>query len=666
MEAPLIAVKGLSKRYRMGDTEVKALDGVDLSIGAGEFVAIMGPSGSGKSTLMHVLGLLDVPDGGSYQLYGEEVSKLSEDELAARRSRSIGFIFQQFNLLPRTSATENVALPQLYADGRLDPAWAGRLLDLVGLGSRAHHRPSELSGGQQQRVAIARALTNKPRIILADEPTGNLDSVSEREIMAMLTELNRQGITVVIVTHEPEMARHVRRVIRMRDGKVQSDEAGGAEALATAANSSQLGDLSGLLASDGSAAVRRRTAVWTGLWSHLQQAFRSLLANKVRTILSMLGILIGVAAVIAMLALGAGARESIEKQLSSLGSNLLVLRPGGYRTGAVSLGAAAVSRLTVEDAADLRSLPGVRYVSPTVSGRAQTVRGDKNWNTYMNGVGPAYPSMRAATPILGRFFTEEENSQRARVAVIGATVARELFGADRDPLGETVLINRVAVQVIGVLPVKGNNGWQDQDDIVVTPILTAMHRILGRQYVDSIDIEVASPDAMATVQDDVLRLINSRHHVRDDDDGAYQIRNMADIQEALSATSRIMSMLLAAIASISLLVGGIGIMNIMLVSVTERTREIGLRKALGATRGSIQAQFLVEAGVVSAWGGLMGIGLGIALSVGLASLAEWPVRIMPQSVVLAAAFSVGIGIVFGFWPARKASALSPIEALRHE
>jgi len=665
----MIEITGVEKAYQMGGTTVRALSGVTLRIVAGDFVAIMGPSGSGKSTLMHILGLLDVPDAGSYKLFGDEVSGLSEDQLATLRSRTIGFVFQQFNLLARTSAEENVALPMIYAEGRLDLGWARELLAKVGLEKRSDHRPNELSGGQQQRVAIARALVNRPRILFADEPTGNLDSASEKEIMAILAELNSQGITVVIVTHEPEIARYVKRVIRMRDGVVQSDEAapGLAPVATLAARAPDAARPSATTPAPGAARTARGPgASWRALTAHFRQAGRSLLANKARSALSMLGILIGVAAVITMLALGAGASDSIRQQLSSLGSNLLILRPGGRRSGGVSLGAGAVTRMTLEDAGEIRTgLASVKYVSPSVSGRAQVVFKDKNWNTQVNGVGTAYAPMHTAVPIIGRFFTSAENRQRARVAVIGATVDRELFG-DQNPVGESIMINRITFQVIGVLPVKGATGWADQDDLIVIPINTAMRRLLGKTYVDSIDIEATDAASMDDLQTRVVSLMLRRHHLPDTNDEAFRVRNMADIQQAMSQTSKVMGLLLAAIASISLLVGGIGIMNIMLVSVTERTREIGLRKAVGASRGSIQAQFLVEAIVVSFIGGAVGIALGVGTAESLAIFVGWAVRVSIQSVVLAAVFSAGIGVIFGYWPARKASALHPIDALRHE
>jgi len=338
----MIELKNVQKTYRMGGSTVYALRDVSLTIEPGEFVAIMGPSGSGKSTLMHVLGLLDVPDSGSYLLNGREVANLSEDELAVLRREAIGFIFQQFNLLPRMSALENVSLPLLYSQRRRESEKAKSLLERVGLGARMLHKPNELSGGQQQRVAIARAMINNPGIILADEPTGNLDSASQKEILEALTILNRQGITVIIVAHEEEIARQVRRLIRIRDGVIQSDEIQAGEKPAKSV----------ARAAPGPSPPDRFHL--GEIWDHLQQGFKTLNANKVRTALSMLGILIGVGAVVAMLALGQGAQKAIEKQLSSLGSNLLMLRPGATFVGGVAQEAGATTRLTLEDVAALK------------------------------------------------------------------------------------------------------------------------------------------------------------------------------------------------------------------------------------------------------------------------------------------------------------------------
>ncbi|CAN5677465.1 ABC transporter permease [soil metagenome] len=654
----MIEVRDLSKVYRMGENEVFALRGVSLSIEPGDFVAIMGPSGSGKSTLMQILGLLDTPSSGSYKIDGREASGLTDDELAVLRRETVGFIFQQFHLLARMDAEENVMLPLFYSGkSKAQPDRAAQLLDRVGLGSRSHHRPNEMSGGQQQRTAIARALANNPSIVFADEPTGNLDSQSETEIMAILRELNAQGITIVLVTHEEEIGRQAKRLIRMRDGVIQSDER-----LQPIATTERL--LEAHVAHRPSAAAKTASAP---LWLHFQQGFRTLWANKIRTALSVLGILIGVAAVVAMLALGRGAQAAIESQLSSLGSNLLVLRAGAQRTGGVAQESGATLKLLPEDAdAVLEEVAGIKMVAPNVSGRVQTDFGNKNWNTQVTATTPSFEAMKNSSPMIGRFFTNEENTKRARVALLGATVVRELFGTG-NPIGEMIRVNRVSFQVIGVLPEKGASGWRDQDDIIVVPLLTGMFRLLGKTYVESIDIEMKPNTNSKPIEAAILDVMNKRHNVREDRvDDAFSIRNMADLQAALSQSSQTMSVLLAAIAGISLLVGGIGIMNIMLVSVTERTREIGLRKAVGAQSRDILLQFLTESLVVSAIGGLAGVLIGVSAVLILKSFTGWTMEITLSSILMSFSFSATIGIVFGLYPARKASFLNPIVALRHD
>jgi macrolide transport system ATP-binding/permease protein len=653
----LIELDNVSKSYRMGAVEVAALRDVTLQIEAGEFVAIMGPSGSGKSTLLHLVGLLDRPDHGSYRIGGRDVSRLDDTLLAAIRNRLMGFVFQQFYLLPRLSARDNAALPLIYAGRRALENRAAEKIEVVGLGHRANHLPSELSGGEQQRVAIARALVNDPLIILADEPTGNLDSHSEQEIMAILRELNESGKTIVMVTHEEEIARYASRVIRMRDGQVVSDQKQGSVSARPAT------------ANDDTIVAALATADTTGgtaqIFDHLRQAALAIVSHKVRSVLSLLGILIGVAAVIAMLALGEGAKESIARQLASLGSNLLSVRPGSRHLHGVALEAGAVTRLTFRDAEAISRLSGVTATSPSVRGRVQVVFGNHNWNTQVEGTGADYATMRAAVPVIGEFFTEEQVRARQRVVLLGATVVRELFG-DINPVGATVKINRINFSVLGVLPEKGASAWRDQDDVAVIPITTAMYRLLGKEYVDSIDVEVRSPELMPTVENAIRELIIKRHRLGENGEDSFQIRNLAEIQETLSSTTETMSWLMGSIAGISLLVGGIGIMNIMLVSVTERTREIGLRKALGARSRDIMSQFLVEAIVMTFAGGIIGVVLGSAVAVLLSLVAGWATKVSVGSILLAAGFAIGVGILFGLWPAHQASRLHPIEALRHE
>jgi macrolide transport system ATP-binding/permease protein len=652
----IIEIKHLSKTYNTGKFSFKALDDVSLTIEKGEFVAIMGPSGSGKSTLMHLMGFLDSPDSGSYILNGIETAKLADDEYAQLRSTFIGFVFQQFHLLPRENTVENVELPLIYAGNTGTSGRGLKLLNEVGLVSKETNMPNELSGGERQRVAIARSLINDPEIIMADEPTGNLDSKSQTEIMNLLAALHASGKTLVVVTHDEEVSEYAGRIIRIKDGRIVSDTVNNGKFF---------------VKQNGSGDGREQKAASKPVISkiefvdYLRQAFNSIMGNKMRSALSMLGILIGVAAVIAMLAVGQGAKDSIQKSLSSLGSNLLTVIPGNTRMGGISMGTGTVTRFTLQDVEALEKIPSVKMTSGTVSGRVQVVFSNKNWSTRVQGVGENYPSMRNAVPAFGSFFTDNDLRTRDRVCVLGQTVVTNLFG-DADPIGQEIKINRIAFKIIGVLPVKGATGFQDQDDIIIMPLTTAMFRLLGKEYVDSIDVQVKDPTLMQDSIDGITTMIRKKHKITNPDDTSFQIMNMAELQKTFAATSDAMSMLLGFIAAISLLVGGIGIMNIMLVSVTERTREIGLRKAIGAKKRDIMTQFLIEAVLMTFIGGVLGIVLGSSIAMAIAFFAKWNVSISIIAVIGVTLFSIAVGVIFGFMPARKASDLNPIDALRYE
>lgn len=654
---PMLELVDVYRTYQIGESTVQALRGVSVTIERGEFVAIMGASGSGKSSLLQILGLLDNPDKGDSLIFGKNVNTLSEDDQAGVRNNVAGFVFQQFHLLKRMSILENVRLPHIYSGLKGDfHQEAIERLRQVGLEERVDHTPNQLSGGEQQRVAIARALIRDPLIIFADEPTGNLDSKNSAEIMKIFKALHEQGKTVIMVTHENDIAAYAGRVITMKDGLIISDERK-AGFKSSESSSGEVGfELHG-----------SKVSLWQdGRFSgFMAQAFQSILANKMRSFLSVLGILVGVASVIAMMALGEGAKAAMQEQLKSMGSNMLSIRGGSAKIRGAAQGAGAVARFTAVDVTDISSLHTlVKNAAGVVNGSARIVYGNKNWSSTLTGVGFDYGTMRAAIPVLGRWFTPEEMQKREKSAIIGVTVVKELFG-NSNPLGKTIKINRINFKVIGIAPPKGFSGPQDEDDVVIIPVTTAMYRVLGKDYFSGIFVEVASPTLIEQAKTAVSQQIRKRHRLKADDD-SFNIRDMTEIQKMLTSTTQTMSLLLGSIAAISLLVGGIGIMNIMLVSVTERTREIGLRKAIGAKKKDIMMQFLVESVGLTISGGFIGVLAGVGISLLLSLFAGWAVKTSLISVLLATTFSAVIGMFFGLWPARKAAELKPLEALRYE
>jgi macrolide transport system ATP-binding/permease protein len=654
----VIELKGIKKTYHLEELDVPVLHGIDLTIEQGEFVAIMGHSGSGKSTLLNILGLLDKHSEGFYKLAGIEISEYSDNDLAALRNHYLGFVFQQFNLLPKLTILENVALPSVYsrskdAQQHEDPS---KLLEMVGLSERIIHRPSEISGGQQQRVAIARALINKPLIIFADEPTGNLDTKSTKEIIKILKDLNSSGITIVMVTHETELMIYATRVIKMQDGLILSDEKNESENTSVSKYRSRQFEHKPFLLS------------LARIKDYCVQAFGSLMGNKMRSILSILGVMIGVASLIAMLAVGTGAKKSIEDQISSLGSNILMIFPGSSQKQGISYDAGARMRIREEDISDLQAnIPEIKDIVGYVTGRGQVVAKGSNYNTRIEGVSQAFAKMRGSYPVLGRFFTKEEDNLRARLAVVGKTVVKEIFGnEDFNPVGEYIKINRIIFQVIGVLPPKGSKGYRDEDDKVLIPLNTAKYRFVGSKELHYLDVQVKDDDNMNEVGENIKTRLLFTHRLPSSERDAVRVINMAEIQAAMEAMGKAFSLLLGSIAFISLLVGGIGIMNIMFVSVSERTKEIGLRKAIGANNTDILFQFIIESIFVCCVGGLVGIIFGAGVSFIISKFADWDTIITPFSIILGFGFSVFIGLIFGIWPARKASLLNPIDALRHD
>ena len=703
MDEPIIKIEHVTRTYHVGDVDVHALNDVSLTIEAGEFVAIMGHSGSGKSTLMAILGCLDRPSSGHYFFEGDDVAGLDEPARAHLRSERLGFVFQSFNLLARTSALENVALPLFYTASGLASAAdrterARDALDLLGLGDRERNTPGQLSGGQQQRVAIARALINNPGLLLADEPTGNLDTRTSHEIMETLTKLNREhGVTIVVVTHESDIAAYADRVLTMRDGQVISDKRNPKPPKpAPAAPAAEDGTAPLHSQAPGTAAPRRNPAWAFGLMI-MAAAVQAIRRNMMRSALTMLGVFIGVAALIAMVAVGQGANEAVRKQIERLGTNLVVVLPGAHRGGGgMRGGSGSASTLTVTDAqAILHESPVVSEVSYLIRQGGQVQAGNQNWSTQIQGVSPNYPKMTNWRVEVGRDISPEDEASAALVAVIGRTVATKLYGESQIPIGALIQVKDVPMRVIGILESKGQTPWgQDQDDFVMIPFTTAERKVLGvaapsqtqaqlnwiypdppnpygltphlAGYVNQIFVQANNQADVPRAITQVTDILKRRHHIKAGDEDDFSVRNLSQIAETAESSSRIMALLLAAVASISLVVGGIGIMNILLVSVTERTREIGLRMAIGARRLHVLLQFLAEAVFLSVAGGVAGIIMGVAFSAIIAMVAGWSTPISATAIAGGFLFSAAVGIFFGYYPARKAASLDPIEALRYE
>lgn len=640
---PLIELAQVDKTYHNGELAVQVLHDIDLRIHAGEFVAIMGASGSGKSTLMNIVGCLDRPTGGHYRFQGIDVATLDRDGLARLRREAFGFVFQSYNLIGTLSALANVEVPALYCGmpAAQRHTRARTLLAALGLQDRADHRPNQLSGGQQQRVSFARAMMNGGYIILADEPTGALDTRSGREVMDLLKQLWTQGHTVILITHEADVAAHARRRIDIRDGRILHDSG----------------------AVDHNSRATPAPAVWHSIGSHLgeiveatRSAARALYANLFRTVLTLLGIVIGVAAVIAMLAVGDGARQQVLARINAMGTDLVIVRPGAPN----QRGRGDIATLVPADATAIAGLPNVSAAVPENSGSITIRFGHNDTRTSATTTSADFPGARNWPVAEGSFFTADDVRTFAAVAVLGRTVAQGLFGT-QDPLGLYVIIDNILFQVIGVMEARGATPWgRDQDDVVFVPLSTGSLRLFGQQHLSNITVEVDDTSQLDATIAAIDALLMARHGVLD-----FSIRNMASLVEAEAEAQETLTLLLGSIAAISLLVGGIGVMNIMLVSVTERTREIGIRMATGARTRNILQQFLIESLVVSALGGGIGVVLGLGVVLLLRQL-EIQVLFSAGPVLLAFGCAFATGLLFGWLPARKAARLDPVVALASE
>lgn len=645
MSNPLIQLENVRRYYGAGDTEVRALDGVSLTINQGEFVAIVGQSGSGKSTLMNILGCLDRPTDGTYTVRGESISRLDADELAALRRETFGFIFQRYNLLASVTASENVEIPAVYAGlGQEERRTrAKELLARLGLGERTGHKPGELSGGQQQRVAVARALVNDAEVILADEPTGALDSGSSAELLALLEGLHESGRTIILITHDEKVAARAKRVVTIEDGRIVSDS----------------GDQQGHQETREPYRYTRKGPSPIGqVFEAVKMAFRSLRANLFRTALTLLGVVIGVSAVVAMLAIGQGSQQDVMARFESLGPNLLFARPGApdqRQRGD------AIATLTLQDADALGELDNIIAAVPSRSSNATLRVGSNDARSQIEGVSEDWPIVQNRGMKFGTFFTEDDMDRRIGVVVLGTTTAGNLFDDVQSAVGQYVFLGGAPFEVSGVLEERGATAWgQDQDDVALVPITTGMMRLFGQSYLSSITLAVDDTDRISETEEAARALLLARHGTED-----FQLRNTASFLESMQEAQSSFSILLGSVASISLLVGGIGVMNIMLVSVSERTREIGVRMATGARRSDIMIQFVVEALVVGGLGGIVGVLFGLGVCFILAK-SGMTIAVTAMPAILAFTSALGTGLVFGLLPARKAARLDPVTALASE
>ena len=660
-------VRGLYREFNSGDETVAILKNINLTVNAGEMVAIIGASGSGKSTLMNILGCLDKPTRGRYTVNGQETGDMLPDELAQLRREYFGFIFQRYHLLGDLTALGNAEIPAIYAGFTPTERHARtqKLLDRLGLGERMGHKPGQLSGGQQQRVSIARALVNGGEVILADEPTGALDSNSGREVMAILRELHAEGHTIIIVTHDAKVAENADRIIEISDGEIIADRPTASHALTTVPNpSTPMVDSTQKEAGNSTRPVKSNThhSPWRAATERFREAFsmalRSMLAHRMRSFLTMLGIIIGIASVVSVVALGRGSQEQILQNISSIGTNTISIYPG---SGFGDRRSNRVKTLVVADAEALADQAYVDNVTPSVSSSGLLVFGSTSLTGSLTGAGDQYFDVSGKKLAAGRFFTEDDVKNNESVVVIDQNTLKQLFGEGERPLGKVILFNNVPLKVIGIT--EADTGFGANENLNMwSPYTTVMNKITGARNISSVTVKVKDNVSSQVAEQSISALLEARHGTKD-----FFTRNSDSIKQTIESTTGTMTMLISSIALISLIVGGIGVMNIMLVSVTERTKEIGVRMAIGARQMNILSQFLIEAVLICLLGGFIGIALsGLIGLIFNQFVSSFPMSFSTGSIVLALTCSTLIGVAFGYMPARSASKLNPIDALSHD
>lgn len=644
MKDPLLSILQINKFMGSGPSYTHVLKDINLTVDRGEFIAIVGQSGSGKSTLMNIIGCLDEQSSGSYYISGIETATLTPNQLALLRSQTFGFVFQRYNLLSNQTAIENVSLPAVYTGIPLEmrKARAVQLLQQFGLGDKLDCKPNELSGGQQQRVSIARALMNKGEILLADEPTGALDTSSGIAVMEILNELNKQGQTVILVTHNLDVAKKIQRVIEIKDGRIVSDYK--REKRKDIIRADQLESVDGA----------KKFALFV---EALKMAIQSVISNKMRSLLTMLGIIIGVAAVISVIALGRGSQAKLISDIQTLGTNTIEIFPG---QGFGDLQSWRIKTLTVSDSEALKKKTYIKGASPKTDATGVVVYRNNSVNSLIYGVGNQYFAVKGMSLESGRVFSRKDVENINSVAVIDQKMKSILFPHNY-PIGKFIICNNHPLEVIGVIKNIETQFGSESNPSIFIPYNTLMFKMTGNKSINSVIVKIDNEVGSHAAEKDITIFLQKRHNNIKD----FFTFNIDNVKKAIEKTTGTMTLLISSIALISLAVGGIGVMNIMLVSVTERTSEIGLRMAIGARRIDILTQFLIESIVLCSLGGVLGIALSFFIKPILAIISPDSLMIYSlDSFLFALLFSSCVGVLFGFIPARNASLLMPIDALR--
>ena len=688
MVAPvLIELREVRKRFggHDGVPEVEILHGIDLRIRAGEYVAIVGASGSGKTTLMNILGCLDRPSSGEYLFQGEAVSGLDDDALAALRREVFGFVFQGYHLIGTSSALDNVAMPARYAgvgeQARHERAAA--LLSRLGLEERLQYLPHQLSGGQQQRVSIARALVNGGWVILADEPTGALDSTSGEQVMQQLDDLAAAGHTVILITHDPAVAARARRIISMADGRIVGDVTAPVDGKvhplpetgrAVANDSLPVRQTDAPVRKDGRPCAeapaeapaglsdlpplrgRGRLPLLADLPEILRSAWRVMRLNRLRTGLTLLGIIIGVASVIVMLAVGQGSQEKVLAEMQTFGLRTIYI----FREWLSDTQQARA--LSMADVAAVQQVPNVEQASPVIDQNGIIVRhGNRTLRTNLSATTRHFAQALNWPVSQGTLLETEDEHDLRKVVLLGERVREALFGAHGQAVGQEILVGNVPFRVIGVMaPKPAPFPEDDVNNQVIVPVGAAAVRLVGSMELSRINVVIRDMRHAAETEAAIVKTLTARHGRKD-----FSILNQAQAVQQLAQANRTLTLMLGLIAAISLLVGGIGVMNVMLMTVRERTREIGIRMATGARQADILRQFLVEAMLLTDIGGTVGVSGGLLVGLGLKALGI-PMAFSPLAAAMAFGCAVATGMIFGFMPARQAARLDPVRALAGE